>query len=124
MADQDKDYSDVQFGSNNVATQQKSQREEMLDIVRSGRSTMHKGRLIKTVSQVPSEADLAAGNPAQAAEAAARLQQQIEDAKAQLEQIANAKPVEPKPEFKPIERPTRVNAEAATETKAETRAKK
>ena len=76
-----------------------SQRQEMLDTLRSGRSTMHKGRHITKISQVPSEAELAKGNPILEARAKEFLEQQRADVEAQLNKL-NAPKAETKAESK------------------------
>lgn len=39
-------------------------RDEMAAVIRSGQTVIHNGRLIATEAQIPSESELAAGDPA------------------------------------------------------------
>jgi hypothetical protein len=89
---EERDLSSVDFGaSKEKGSSNLSPREQMIAVIRNGGSTVHKGKHIKHVSQVPSEAELAAGNPQAEAEAAARLKAQAEEIDAQLKQLEAAK---------------------------------
>jgi hypothetical protein len=55
---------------------------------------MFKGRHIRRMSDVPTDAELALGNPANAAQTEASLEAQIAQAQTQLKQIRSAKAVE------------------------------
>jgi hypothetical protein len=62
-------------------------RAAMEQAIRSGGSVMYQGRLITAVEQLPSAAELAAGDPAAEAEAQASLQTQIAELQRQMAQL-------------------------------------
>jgi predicted HD phosphohydrolase len=66
-------------------------RNQMEEVIRSGGSVLHGGRLITRVEHLPTDADLAAGNPEQEALAAAALEAQIAALQAQRDRLAQAK---------------------------------
>lgn len=60
-------------------------RQEMADILRDGkRSVLFEGRIIKHVSQIPSEAELAVGNPEEEKKAQENILAEMERLKAEL----------------------------------------
>lgn len=67
-------------------------RREMEHVIRSGGSVLHAGTLYSRVEALPSEADLAKGDPAQEQAAAANLEAQIADLRAQLDRLQTAAP--------------------------------
>lgn len=62
-------------------------RAAMEQAIRSGGSVMHQGRLITTVEQLPSEAELAAGDPEAEQAAQASLQAKVAELQRQLAQL-------------------------------------
>jgi hypothetical protein len=62
-------------------------RAAMEQAIRSGGSVMYQGRLITAVEQLPSAAELAAGDPAAEAEAQTSLQTQIAELQRQMAQL-------------------------------------
>jgi len=72
-------------------------RSEMEQIIVQGGSVLYQGRTISRVQDLPSEADLAVGDPAQEAAATAALQAQMADLQAQIDRLSQpAKTKEPK----------------------------
>lgn len=66
-------------------------RDQMEQVIRSGGSVLHGGRLIGRVEQLPTDADLARGNPAQEALAAQALEAQIAALQAQYDRLTASK---------------------------------
>ncbi len=66
-------------------------RAQMEDVIRNGGSVLHGGRLITRVEHLPTDADLAAGNPEQEAMAAAALEAQIAALQAQHARLTQAR---------------------------------
>lgn len=62
-------------------------REQMEQVIQSGGSIIHAGRHISTLSDLPNEEQLAAGNPEAEAAAAENLRQQIADLQARLDAV-------------------------------------
>jgi hypothetical protein len=76
-------------------------RDEMVKIIAGGGSVLHGGRIISREADLPSEADLAQGDPARAADVAADLQAQIAALQAQVAQLQAPTPTkEPKAKAK------------------------
>lgn len=65
-------------------------RQEMEQVIRDGGSVLHGGRLYTKIATLPTEAQLAAGNPEQEAAAKANLQSQVEALQAQLADLASS----------------------------------
>lgn len=65
-------------------------RKEMEAVIASGGSVLYGGRTIAHASQLPSEADLAKGDPEAETAAANALQQQIADLQAQVAKLTPA----------------------------------
>lgn len=65
-------------------------RDEMAAIIKGHGSVLYAGRIISREQDLPSEADLAAGNPDRAAAVAADLQAQIDRLSADLERLRSA----------------------------------
>lgn len=65
-------------------------RSEMEAIIAGGGSVLHGGRIITRVADLPSELDLAAGDPEREAAAAAELEQRIAALEAQLARVRPA----------------------------------
>lgn len=59
-------------------------RAEMEQVIREGGSVKHGGRIISRLEHLPSDADLAKGDPAKEAKAAGDLQAQIDQLQQQL----------------------------------------
>lgn len=77
-------------------------RDEMEAVIKGGGSVLWQGHTLSRIQDLPSAADLAAGDPAKEAQATADLQAQITALQAQLAQLAPApvkaskkKPAEP-----------------------------
>jgi hypothetical protein len=103
----------------------KNQREEILEIIKSGRAAMVpvNGRIriftIDNIDKLPNEADLAVGNPEQEKAALASIDEQIkalEDAKKRL--AANQKA-----EAKAVETQAKEQEETAVKAEEETKAR-
>lgn len=62
-------------------------RTEMEQIIQSGGSVVYHGRILSSLHDLPSDAELAAGNPERETIAVTTLQQQIADLQAQLAQL-------------------------------------
>jgi hypothetical protein len=62
-------------------------RDQMEAVIANGGSILYGGRLITRVEHLPSEADLAAGNPDAEAKAAERLQQQMDALQKQMARL-------------------------------------
>lgn len=62
-------------------------RAEMEQVIRSGGSVLHQGSVITRLELLPSEADLARGNPEQEAAVAEGLRAQLAELQAQLERL-------------------------------------
>jgi hypothetical protein len=67
-------------------------RIEMEQVLIQKGSVLHNGRIISRMQDLPSEAELAAGNPAQEAAVAGSLQAQITALQAQLSQLQPSAP--------------------------------
>jgi hypothetical protein len=61
--------------------------DEMKAVIAGGGSVLYKGQIIAKEGQLPTEAELAKGNPEQEAQAQASLQAQITQLQAQLHQL-------------------------------------
>lgn len=73
-------------------------RNEMEQVIKSGGSVLYKDQILFHLSQLPSEADMAAGNPEQEAAARAALDAQIAALTAQRARLDLAsQPVPPTP---------------------------
>lgn len=72
-------------------------RREMEAVIRGGGSVLYNGRLISKLSDLPTAAELARGNPRAEQAAAAELQAQVADLQAQLAALQGAPPVETTP---------------------------
>jgi hypothetical protein len=108
---EDRDLSDVSFFNEAKAEKQASPREEMLKILRDGGTTMHKGQHIRSVADIPSDAELAKGDPEAAKQAEAILRARLEDAQKQLALLSeNSKSEEPKEEAKEAPKAERTSA--------------
>lgn len=60
-------------------------REQMAEILRDGKRTIsYKGRLLKSISDIPSQAEFALDNPSEVKQAESSISEQIEALKAQL----------------------------------------
>lgn len=66
-------------------------RAQMEDVIRNGGSVLHGGRIITRAEHLPTEADLAAGNPEQERVAAAALEAQIAALQAQYDRLTQAR---------------------------------
>jgi hypothetical protein len=73
-------------------------REEMIGVIRSGQTVIHKGRLLVTEADVPSEGDLAQGDPAKIQ--AARKTLEARKRAIDLELAALEAPIKPEPTAK------------------------
>lgn len=62
-------------------------RNEMERVIAHGGSVLHGGRLITRVEDLPTDADLATGDPNRETQIANSLQQQIDRLQAQLERL-------------------------------------
>lgn len=67
-------------------------RAEMESVIAGGGSVLYDGHTLTRVEQLPSAAQLAAGDPAKEAEATADLQAQIAELQAQLATLQPTKP--------------------------------
>lgn len=66
-------------------------REKMAEILSSGKQTIsYRGRLLKTVADIPSQAEFALDNPTEAKQAETDILGQMEELKAQLALLKNA----------------------------------
>lgn len=68
-------------------------RQQMEQAIKNGGSVLYGGRLITRTEHLPSDADLAEGNPEQEAAAAAALEAQIAALQAQRDRLGRARPV-------------------------------
>src|SRR5689334_6019815 len=66
-------------------------RTDMERVIQSGGSVLHGGRILTKLEHLPTEADLAVGNPEQEAVAAAALEAQIAALQAQYDRLTQAK---------------------------------
>jgi hypothetical protein len=66
-------------------------RNEMEQVIRNGGSVLHGGRILTKMEHLPTDADLAVGNPEQEAQAAAALEAQIVALQAQHARLTQAK---------------------------------
>lgn len=64
-----------------------SQRSEMEKVIRSGGAVIHKGVHYRSISALPSEADMALGDPDREAEAAKELSAEVERLNAELAKL-------------------------------------
>lgn len=68
-------------------------RQEMADILRDGkRSVLYNGRIIRNISQIPSEAELAAGNPQEEKKVQDNILVEMERLKAELAKLKASEP--------------------------------
>lgn len=66
-------------------------REQMAEILRDGKRTIsYKGRLLKTIADIPSQAEFALDNPTEAKQAESNILEQMEELKAQLALLKGA----------------------------------
>lgn len=66
-------------------------RRQMEEVIRGGGSVLHGGRLCTRIEQLPTDADLAKGNPAQEALAAQALEAQIAALQAQHDRLTQSR---------------------------------
>lgn len=67
-----------------------NQLRHMEEVIADERSVMHNGQILSSLEQLPSEADLAAGDPAKEAEAKANYQAEIERLQGELAKLQSS----------------------------------